>query len=391
VVFPASVGALGLAAYVLEERASAAPGTPPAAPVEVDAEGLAFENEKITVRFDRATGGIVQLVDKATGTDLARPGDPLGILELVVERPRDMSAWVIGDPMSRTRPLPVRSLAVESNPCVATLVAKAKVRDSDLTLRYSLRAGEPWVVVEVEANWLERGGPETGTPQLRMVFPTRLEGASARYEVPYGSIVRTLAKGEEVPALRYADAFGTVTGRPAGLLLVNDGKHGHALDGSTLALTLLRSSFEPDPLPEVGSHTMRMALVPHGATLSTADMTRLAAAFNHPLPVVSTDVHPGRLAPALCGLASVSPADVVVAAVKKSEADRSVVFRLLETSGRGSTARLDLGPLLGVPAAAEEVDLLERPVAKGTARLGPGGVTVDVPAYGVASLRVAFR
>jgi alpha-mannosidase len=231
-----------------------------------------------------------------------------------------MSAWVIGDTMSRTRPLVLHSLAVESNPYVATLVAKAKVRDSDLTVRYSLKAGEPWLGVDVEARWLERGGPETGTPQLRMVFPTGLEGAKARYEIPYGSIVRALTKGEEVPALRYADAFGTVAGRPAGLLLLNDSKHGHSLDGSTLALTLLRSSYEPDPLPEIGAHSMRMALVPHGGALTVADMTRLAAAFNHPLQLVAADIHSDGSRPRR-GLASVSPAEVVVGAVKRAGGD----------------------------------------------------------------------
>jgi len=45
-----------------------------------------------------------------------------------------MSAWVIGDTMSRIRPLTLHSLVVEtSNPYVATLVAKTKIRDSELT------------------------------------------------------------------------------------------------------------------------------------------------------------------------------------------------------------------------------------------------------------------
>jgi alpha-mannosidase len=387
-VFPASVGALGYAAYVLEERAGS--GAPPVAPLKVDAEGLTFENERLSVRFDRLTGGVVQLLDKATGLDLATPGDPLALLELVVERPRDMSAWVIGDTMSRVRPLALHALAVETNnPYVAKLAAKARVRDSELMVRYSLKAGQPWLEVEVEATWLERGGPESGTPQLRMRFPTRLEAPKARYEIPYGSIVRGLTKGEEVPALRYADAFGTIQGRPAGLLLLNDGKHGHSLEGSTLALTLLRSSYEPDPLPEIGSHSIRMALVPHGGTLTVAEMTRLGAAFNHPLQIVAADLHPGRLAPAGSGLA-VSPADVVVGAVKRAEGDGSIVFRLLETAGRASTARLELASLLGTPTAAEEIDLLERPVPKGTARLASGTVSVDVPAHGVASVRVRF-
>jgi alpha-mannosidase len=393
VVFPASVGALGWAAYVLEEGAAsaAAAAAPPVSPLKVDAEALAFENERLSVRFDRLTGGVVQLVDKTTGLDLASPGDPLAVLELVIERPRDMSAWVIGDVMSRVRPLTLHALAVEtSNPYVATLVAKARVRDSDLTVRYSVKAGEPWLEVEVEANWLERGGPETGTPQLRMRFPTRLEAPKARYEIPYGSIVRGLAQGEEVPALRWADAFGMVHGQAAGLLLLNDGKHGHSLESSTLGLTLLRSSYEPDPLPEIGAHSIRMALVPHGAALSVAEMTRLGVAFNHPLQVVAADLHPGRLQPAGSALASVSPADVVVGAVKRAEGDGSIVFRLLETAGRASTARLELAPLLGAPTAAQEIDLLERPVPKGTGRLASGTVSVDVPAHGVTSVRVRF-
>jgi alpha-mannosidase len=392
VVFPASVGALGWTAYVLEEGTGSGVAAPPlVAPLKVDADALAFENERLSVRFDRLTGGVVQLVDKATGLDLATPGDPLAVLELVVERPRDMSAWVIGDVMSRARPLTLHTLAVEtSNPYVATLVAKAKVRDSDLTVRYSLRAGAPGLEAEIQARWLERGGPEAGTPQLRMRFPTRLEGPKARYEIPYGSIVRDLAKGEEVPALRWADAFGKVQGRPAGLLLLNDGRHGHSLEGSTLSLTLLRSSYEPDPLPEIGDHSIRVALLPHGDALTVAEMTRLGAAFNHPLQVLASDVHPGRLAPQASAVASVSPADVVVGAVKRAEADDSIVFRLLETAGRASTVRLELAPVLGTPAGAEEIDFLERPVANGTARLASGALTVDVPAHGVASLRVRF-
>jgi hypothetical protein len=55
-----------------------------------------------------------------------------------------------------------------------------------------------------------------------------------------------------------------------------------------------------------------------------------------------------------------------------------------------STVRLELAPLLGTPTAAEEVDLLERPVAKGTARVASRTVSVDVPAHGVAGVRVRF-
>ena len=174
VVFPASVGALGYAAYVLEERAAGGPsGASPVTPLKVDAESLAFENERLSVRFDRLTGGVVQLVDKATGLDLATPGDPLALLELVTERPRDMSAWVIGDAMSRVRPLALHALAVETgNPYVATLVAKAKVGASDSDAAH---------LVEGRAA-LARGG---GRGQLAGAWRTRERDAAAADALPH--------------------------------------------------------------------------------------------------------------------------------------------------------------------------------------------------------------
>jgi alpha-mannosidase len=389
VAFPAQVGALGHAAYVVEEVDASAPPPPPS--VRADADALTLENEHLAVRFDRLTGGVVSLVDKASGLDLAAPGEPLALLEYVLERPRDMSAWVIGDTMSRLFPLPVHSLDAPSGPYGARVVARAKVKGSQATVTYSLEAGEPWLEVAVEATWLERGSREDGTPQLRMRFPTRLEGARARYEIPHGTIVRDLAGGEEVPGQRFADAFGTIGGEPAGLLLLNDGRYGHSLDRSTLALTLLRSSWEPDPLPEIGTHTVRMALAPHGRSMTVADMVRLGAAFNHPLSVVAADVHAGRIAPRASAVRSVGPAGVVLVAAKRAEDDGSLLLRLLEAEGRAGKATIDVDEaMLGRPSAAEEVDLLERPLTGGTVRLAGSSVTVDVPAHGIASVRLRF-
>jgi alpha-mannosidase len=390
VVFPVSVGALGYAAYVIEERAA---DHAHLRTVKADPDALVFENDFLLARFDRLTGGVRELVSKATGADVASPDEPLALLELVMERPRGMSAWSIGDTMSRIHPLEVHSLVADTkNPYLATLVAKAKLRQSELTVTYSLKAGQSWLDVGIDASWLERGGPDVGTPQLRMRFPTRLENARARYEIPYGTIVRDLSKGEEVPALRFADAFGSLRGEPAGLLVLNDSKHGHSLDGATLAITLIRSSYEPDPLPEIGAHSIRLALVPHGRAMTVADMTRLGAAFNHPLQVVPTDLHAGRLGPARSAFASVSPPGVVVTAVKRAETDGALILRLLETEGKACTASVGFdAEILGKLAGVEEVDLLERSVPAGTARLSGQSASVGIKAHGLSSVKLRLE
>jgi len=134
-----------------------------------------------------------------------------------------------------------------------------------------------------------------------------------------------------------------------------------------------------------------MALVPHGRSMAVADMVRLGAAFNHPLQIVAADVHAGRVPARASAVRAVGPAGVVLGAVKRAEADGSLVLRLLEAEGRPATATIELDEaVLGQLSAAEEVDLLERPLAKGTARLAGSSVSVDLPAHGIASVRLRF-
>ncbi|MDD4889522.1 MAG: glycoside hydrolase family 38 C-terminal domain-containing protein [Phycisphaerae bacterium] len=392
-VAPVHVGPLGYAALAVEP--GECPG--PRQPVKLvkhdllhageSSPAFTLENEFTLAQFDRATGGICKLVDKATGVDLARPDDPLGLLEYVLERPGGMSAWVIAEPL-RVVSLPVESLAEgKSGPHLASVVAKMKLNDSTFTVTYSLKAGEPGVGISIVANWLERGGPAIGTPTLRMKFPTSLARAVGRYEIPFGSIERKLTTGVEVPALRWAE----VVGKAASLALLNDSKHGHALDGATLRITLIRSSYEPDPLPEIGEHQIQLTVLPRGGKGSVADLVRRGAALNQPMQIVPTDLHRARLPLAASGV-TVSPAGVILAAVKKAEDANALVFRLQSTEGRAVTARLTLNEkLLPVAGSPVEVDLLERSLPRSSAKAAKGGFTVRIPAHGIASVRIALK
>jgi len=364
------------------------------APAVTFAEPLTMENEHVRVRLDGATGGIVELADKASGVDVADGQEPAGVLEYCLERPGGMTAWTIQPFQRRICPLEVASIQkLAAGPHLAAVAVKAKINDSTATLTYSLRAGLAFVEIDVEVDWLERGSPSTGTPSLRLRVPLALRDARAAYEIPFGAVERAEQAGQEVPALRWADVTGVdAGGKPCGCTLLNDCKHGHSLDGRTLALTLIRSSYDPDPLPEMGRHVVRLALAPHGRRPTTADLVRMGAAFNQPLRVVSTDAHAGPLPPAAGAVRGVRPAGVVLSAVKKAEDGESVVFRLHETAGRAAAARVSLdSALLGRVVAAEEVDLLERCVTNGSAGLIDGGFKVNIPAHGIAGVKVRLE
>jgi alpha-mannosidase len=403
VVFPASVGPLGYASFMIEESAFGGShpgqvkvnrGEAPSAEEAAKAGELSVENEHVLVRFDKLTGGVAALVDKKTGVNVVPAGQPMGVLEYLVERPRDMSAWSMAHPKTRLHPIPVNRLRVRlANPYVASVEAAMKVGESDVTVTYTLRSGEPYVEVAVHALWLERGGPQIGTPKLRMLFPTALEKASGTYEIPFGTITRDLNRGEEVPSQRFADVSGEAAlSKSAGVLVLNDSKYGHSLQGSTLAVTLIRSSYEPDVLPESGEHDVRLAILPHVGAMPRADMIRHGAAFNRPLQIIGTSVHAGRLPSESAGLTGVGPANIIVSGVKKAEEGDELIIRLYETEGVKCTASVALDQaVFGRVERAREADLLERPLDNGSARVTGNGFTVDVPPRGIVTVRIGFR
>jgi alpha-mannosidase len=416
VAAPVAVASLGYAAVVVEEAGSRPPpggvGYGDAQPGADAAEGedaarafealepaedyrvghLAMENAHTAAAIDPATGAVSRLADKAAGRELIAAGEP-ACLEYVVEQAGGMSAWTIHPMKRRVCPPACTSCRVEaSGPYVAAVAAEYRIDESTVTVRYVLTAGRPELEIRIAADWRQRGGPDVGTPGLRLCVPLALEGAKALYEIPAGWIERPHNAGQEVPALRWATVYGRCGPRAAAACSVlNDCKHGHSLDGSTLRVSLLRSSYSPDPLPEMGRHEMRLALVPHGGKPSPAALIGLGAQFNQPLQAVATDAHQGALPPTSGPLVAVTPKEIVLTAIKRAEDDGALIVRLLETAGKDTAATVALdAAIFGKVREAVEVDLLERPVASSGAKLAEDGFRVRLPARGIATVRVAF-
>ncbi len=376
------IPAMGYRTYAVK---AAVEPVQPVGGVTVDDTGR-IENEFFELRVEPASGAIARLFDKRTGRDLVPPGERLGLLQVETEVPHDMTAWSIGQIARRDDLLDGAKMSVvHRGPHVAAVRSERTWCDSQLNLTISLSAGVPRIDFLLDVNWLERGTPERGVPKLSVVFPMAVDDPRASYEVPCGHIVRDL-DGQEVPALRWADLSGRADG--IGATLVNDHKYGHNVVGSTLRLTLLRSSYDPDPLPEMGRQEIRFGVVPHGAPWGPAEATRAGAEFGQRLGVVATDVHTGALPPQK-GFVEIETPGVMLSGIKQAEDAEAVVVRLYEMLGESGEARIRLDPDL-VPdgATAAETDLLERPLEVGAARLEDNTLVVQIPAYGIATIRL---
>ena len=359
-------------------------------PEGVRTDGGVMENEFLKVEVDQESGALSSLVDKRTGYEFVPEGKRLGSLQWLLEAPHGMTAWEIGQIVERLDLLQgATTEVVHQGPYIATIRAHRKFRDSRFTMDISLKAGLPRVEFTLRAEWLERGSPEYGVPMLRVVFPLALREGRASFEIPFGYIERP-ADGGEVPALKWVALTGMrLDGKGSvGATLVNDCKYGHSVEKDEIRLTFLRSSYDPDPLPELGSHDIRFAVVPHGGNWNPSEAARAGYEFNHLLEVVATDVHEGDL-PKEGGFISVNPSNVLLSGVKKAEDDDALIVRLYETEGKSTEAQVRLDPSLVKPnSSAVEVDLLERPLPDGTARMEDEVLKVQVPAFGITTVKI---
>lgn len=353
-----------------------------------------MENEFLAVRLDPASGTLVSFVDKRTGREWVAPGKHVGVLQMCLEANEGMTSWVIGQFKSREDLLEGGHLTkIHSGPYVQTfrwtrtLEAADPAHATSLALDISLYQGVPRVDFSLTIDWREMGSRETGTPHLKVRFPLDIADPEARYEIPFGSITRDLFGGEEVPAQRWVDLTETdAESAGQGVTLVNRSKYGFNVEGSSLNMTLLRASIDPDPLPDLGEHVIDYALVPHAAVWATGDMTQAGEDFNVPLVVLSSDFHAGDL-PSVQSLISVEPKNVRLTALKCAE-DGGLILRLVEVEGADTEATIALSSaLLEDATEVTLVDTLERPAGSALA-FSDGAVRVPLPPFGVRTVRV---
>ena len=389
VLVPVRLGSLGWHALAIEE--GVAPGEATAAVrldtlmdgghgmrQNVSSSRINLDNGLVSIAVDRCSGGIVSL--RRDGVEFAAA--PFAVLEHQQERPIGMSSWILGDPAALPQQLAIDEVKVsETGPYRATVEVRMHLNDSTVTVTYALTSGSAVVEVGVKTRWVERGSAQVGIPRLQLALPCALSGTSGLYEVPFGAVARSDLGGRTVPALRWAAVVGSVAGMPAGVQLRNDGAHGHVLENGVLRLQLVRSSYDPDPLPEIGDHAWRLGVLAWTGERSEAELVRAGAAFDQPADAVGCGVHGGNLPSIADGLSAGHP-DLVVTALKPADDGDGLVVRLANHGGTALPATVTSGAALPfVPATIAASDVLERPLAKSEA----------IPAHGIATLRLRPR
>ncbi len=342
-----------------------------------------LENEYIRAEMDSHDGSIISLVDKKTGFEYVDERSPLGIFRFVEEdTSKGASAWWVGqyrNVYSLNKGVKLKDIKTGSKYLRQSITYEADFRNnSKLRVTVSLDNSESMLRFDTTVHWQEIGSKDTFFPQLNFFMPVSYDYSTICYDVPMGVIERQPID-MDVPAQSYGMPLN---GQGASLMLMSDSKYGYRGTKEGLSLTLIRSSVEPDPWPEIGQHRIKMAIALCNG--NKTESINLSRSFCRELLVSAAKFHKGKL-PAVQSLLELSN-NIILSGLKIAEDGSGVILRYYEPNGKAGHGTVKF---LKEPRTAKTVNLLEQPIA-GKIKIDSNTVSFDFCSYGVGNLLVSF-
>ena len=340
-----------------------------------------LENEVLTVIVDSVTGELSSIFDKVNQREvLSAPGNQLQSFQ---DSEQYWDAWNI-DPNYEQYPLAATTLDLiqyETRGLETCIHVKRTFAKSKFSQTYLLDKGSPVLKIDSSVTWEERH------VLVKAAFPLNLEAEAVTYEIPCGTIERSTRPQTDQDRAKWevsALGWATLSDGKYGVSVLSDCKHGYDTQPNQLRLTLLRGSEFPDPKADHGTHWFTYAIYPHSGDWKSAHTARYGYELSHPLACNGCTIEPPTKAgtlPPVGSFLDLGVENLVLMAFKQSEDDPNQwVLRCYEC--HGEEAELTLQSDLGLELI-EEIDLLERPIAKIQGR------SVKIKPWTIASFKVS--
>ncbi len=324
----------------------------------VQATPTTLANEHLRVALDPQTGAICSCVDRETGLELVGPAgwNVMQVLEDTSDTwSHGETRWdrVLG---AFGRP---QITVAENGPLQASLLVERSYAEPDadggargtLLQELIVRRDEPEIMIR---NWLYWQGRWR---MLKLACDVAITEPRAARDVPFG-FSEWPADGTERAGQMWVDMSGAAAADPGqiiGLALLNDGKYGCDVRGSTVRQTVLRCPPYAYHVPphvfgtkprydwlDQGSQEFTVVLRPHVGDWREAGVVRRARELNLPLPAITTHAHPGAR-PQSAALAGLTHADMELTALKLAEDGDGYIVRVAGRHGRPARGALIWG------------------------------------------------
>ena len=321
-----------------------------------------LENGFARAEFNSLTGALKSFYDKKSKKELVCGG----VFRFVKEATNGgMSSWVVG------RYAEIQNIALIKGAYISPGALKQAFgytadfgeHGSNMTVEVSLKSDSATLEYNVKCDFREAGAAAKFVPQLQFYAPLSFKTDEYLYDTAFG-VVRRQSAEDDRPGLSFIcakESESAGAGCADGIMLCANGKYGYRGFENSLTVDLIRGSYDPDPTPEYGMHSMSFALTPAGCGSDTG-LINLSQRLQNPLSVINIRPSAGKLPPTASFLQVSGGA--VVSAVKKHEDKDEVIIRLYEADGKEKQITITVGFVgradRGAPAAAYLTDINEK-------------------------------
>ena len=319
VAFLGGLPAKGHKSFAAAEAAEA-----PAA-FTIGADGRSLETPFYAVRFDEF-GQIAALFDKEAAREVFKPGQAGNALRVFEDKPIYYDNWDI-DVYYTEKSWDLTDCTVfnwtETGPVRATLHIERSFSHSKISQDIHFYKDTRRIDFVTTVDWHEH------QHLLKVFFPADVHTDQATFDIQFGNLTRKTHQNTSWDRARFESCgqkWADVSEGHYGVSLLNDCKYGHSCKDGCLALTLVKSGIEPNPITDQEVHHFTYALFPHSEGWQQAGTVRQAYFLNQPMLAVA-----GGTAGEAVGLASVDAPNVVLETVKLAEDGDGVILRLYES------------------------------------------------------------
>jgi alpha-mannosidase len=339
-----------------------------------------LENEFVKAVFNPRDASLISFTDKETGKEYI--GESGGTFNYILEDgSKHMSAWIVGRYMSVSPIVENARLTDVKGSLKRSFSFYVSFENSKLEVTVSLDKNSRMLEYRAECVWREFGEKGKVVPQLSFKLPLSYSCDTYMYDTAFG-IVKRAEMDYDAPGLSFAFA---PNGRE-GLMFTSADKYGYRCYNDSMSLTLIRSSYDPDEIPECYRHRFAFGI---GIIKDSGakNLIETSACFNHPAITVAAASQEGSLSTSGSFMA-VESGDVVISSVKMPEdSGDAIIIRAYDVSGESGDAEFKFFKPV---RSAEYIDAHEVAIFGEKPGISGDTVTARVRASGVMALKVTF-
>ena len=266
------------------------------------------------------------IFDKENDREVLKQGERANLMRMYEDKPIYYDNWDI-DIYYTEKFWDVDALDhmewTELGPVRATLELTRTISNSLIRQKIYFYAKNRRIEFETYVDWKEH------QHLLKVHFPVDVHTDEATFDIQFGNLTRKVHQNTSWDKARFESCgqkWMDLSEGHYGVSLLNDCKYGHSVKDSNMALTLIKSGIEPNPMTDYEEHFFTYALYPHAEGWRAAGTVREAYMLNQPLLAVEKGTKAGAYS-----FASVDKDNVILETVKAAEDGNGVILRLYES------------------------------------------------------------